>query len=480
MEEISAGLDLTRGSHLKNLIRLSFPIMVSNFMQTLYNLADTFWLGKLGGESARNAVSIAGIAFPIIFFFASFGMGLSIAGVALISRYRGAGEPDKIREITGQFILVFSIIALLFISGSLLTLTPLLQLLETPVEIFELARNYMQVTIISIFFMFFFLAYQSFNHGLGDTITPMKIQLVTLTINVIIDPFLIFGWWIFPRYEAMGAAYATFFCRFLTALLCVIWFRRKTPQFIPLRKELIPNMNYIRSILKIGIPASISQSTISVGFLLLQGFVNSYGTVVISVNAIGNRMISLFMMPAMGLSHGLAAIVGQNLGANNIKRVYKSVNHTFVLVMLIMVSGGLIMYFYGSALTKFFIADPAVIAVGNRMFKITAFASTFFGILFVLMGVFNGSGQTFTAMTFNIARLWVFRVPLVYLLSGKLLEVSFLQSGMIERILHSLARPLSENPYDALWWSMLISNILSSGIALIVYKKGGWQKTAII
>lgn len=478
MEEISTGLDLTKGSHIGNLVKLSFPIMVSNFMQTFYNLADTFWLGKLG-EEARNAVSIAGIAFPIIFFFASFGMGLSIAGVALISRYRGAGQPDKIREVTGQFLLVFSVIALLFITGSLLSLDLLLELLQTPSEIFELARNYMQVTIVSIFFMFFFLAYQSFNHGLGDTLTPMKIQIATLTLNVIIDPFLIFGWWIFPRFETMGAAYATFFCRFLTAVLCIIYFRRKTPQFIPTKQELVPHFGYIRSILKIGVPASISQSTISIGFLILQGFVNSYGTVVISVNAIGNRMISLFMMPAMGLSHGLAAIVGQNLGANNIKRVYRSVRHTFLLVMMIMISGGLLMYFFGSELTRIFIEDPAVIEVGERMFKITAVASNFFGLLFVLMGVFNGSGQTVSAMMFNIARFWIFRVPLVYLLSGKLLDLPFLRSGFIERLLIALAEPLSSNPYDALWWSMLFSNIMAATIAFIIYRRGSWKKVKI-
>ncbi|MBW6515654.1 MAG: MATE family efflux transporter [Candidatus Cloacimonetes bacterium] len=478
MEEITAGLDLTQGSHIKNLLKLSVPIMISNFMQTFYNLADTFWLGKLG-EGARNAVSIAGIAFPIVFFFASFGMGLSIAGVAMISRFRGAGEHTKIREVTGQFMLVFSVISLLFILISLSSLNFLLELLQTPPEVFELARNYMQVTIIGIFFMFFFLAYQSFNHGLGDTVTPMKIQIITLTLNVIIDPFLIFGWWIFPSYGAMGAAYATFFCRLLTALLCIIYFTKKTPQFIPHRRELIPNFDYIRAILKIGLPASISQSLISFGFLILQGFVNSYGTVVISVNAIGNRMVSMFMMPAMGLSHGLAAIVGQNLGANNIKRVYRSIKHTFSLVMMIMISGGILMFLFGAELTRFFINDPEVIEVGRRMFRIIAVASNFFGVLFVLMGVFNGSGQTMSAMMFNLVRFWALRVPMVYLLSGKLMELPFLQRGFFKDFLNKLSSPLADNPYDALWWSMLFSNILAATLALIIYKQGKWEKAKI-
>ncbi len=475
MEEISSGIDLTTGSHLRNLVRLSLPIMISNFMQTFYNLTDTFWLGKLG-ESARDAVSIAGIAFPIMFFFLSFGTGLVVAGTAMISRYRGAKDSDKIKEMVGQSILIFTVFAVLFIVISLFSLDYVLTLLQTPPEILSLTRSYMQVTITSLFFMFVFLAFQSFSHGLGDTMAPMRIQLVTLTLNVLIDPLMIFGLLFFPKFGIMGAAYATFICRFITAILCLLYFIKKYPAFIPKKHELIPNYPIIKKILIIALPASISQSTISFGFMILQGFVNSYGTVVISINAIGNRMVSLFMMPAMGLSNGLAAIVGQNMGANNIKRIYHSVKHALGLVMLIMVSGGLIMFFFGNELTRFFINDPEVILVGNRMFRITAVASAFFAVLFVFSGVFNGAGQTIPAMVFNLIRFWAIRVPLVYLLSGKLLPLVPHSDTFLSKSLTYIASPLSTNPYDALWWSMLISNILASLIAAYFYKKGLWKK----
>lgn len=476
MQEISAGLDLTRGNNFKNLVKLSLPIMASNFMQTFYNLVDTFWLGKTG-EQAREAVSIAGIAFPIIFFFASFGIGLVIAGTALVARYKGAGMPQKIKELVGQFGIVFVLTSGIFVLVGLLFMDSILHLLQTPPEVFHIGRQYMNITIISVFFMFVFFAYQSFAHGLGDTVTPMKIQIISLSLNVILDPFMIFGWWIFPEFGILGAAYATFLCRFLMSLLAIVMFLRKTPEFIPTKKLLKPNFKVMWSILKIGIPASISQSTISIGFLVLQGFVNSYGTVVISVNAIGNRMISIFMMPAMGLSKGLATIVGQNLGANNISRIKQSVVHTFFLVLLIMGSGGIIMFLFGGNITKLFIDDPEVITVGARMFRITSVASNFFGILFIFIGVFNGSGQTVPAMMFNIARLWVFRVPLVYLLSGKLLE--YASSDFLRNSLSTLAAPLSNNSYDALWWSMLVSNIMASIIAFILYKTGKWKVAGV-
>ena len=133
------------------------------------------------------------------------------------------------------------------------------------------------------------------------------------------------------------------------------------------------------------------------------------------------------------------------------------------------------MFLFGAELTKFFIDDPDVIIVGSRMFRIIAVASNFFGILFVLMGVFNGSGQTISAMMFNIVRFWALRVPMVYLLSGKLLEISYLQTGVIKDFLLTLANPLSDRPYDALWWSMLFSNILAAALAMIIYKQGKWK-----
>jgi Na+-driven multidrug efflux pump len=201
--------------------------------------------------------------------------------------------------------------------------------------------------------------------------------------------------------------------------------------------------------------------------------------VVISTYSIGNRLIGFFMMPAMGISNALASVIGQNLGADKIDRAEKSVSVAMKLVMAIMTTGCLIMFFFGAYLTKFFIDDPAVIEAGKRMFRIVAVAANIFGIMFVFMGVFNGSGHTKPAMLVNISRLWFFRIPLTYMLSGYLLNFSFFQSDIFVAIISKLSAPLSEHPYDALWWAMLISNILASTWAYLIYRKGRWKKARI-
>ena len=471
-------IDLTQGNLLTNLLRLSLPIMLSNFMQTFYNLTDAFWLGKLG-DQASAAVSVAGIAFPLIFFLSSFGFGFVIAGTSLIAQYKGAGKPEKMKEVVGQFVIIIAIFAFIFIIGSFIFMDQLLTLLKVPDSIFTMAKEYISVILIGMFFMFVFLSYQSFSHGLGDTVSPMKIQIISVLLNVFLDPVFIFGFHFLPRLETTGAAVATLIARIVAAILAIHFLRKKANNILPSYKDLIPQSSMIKRILKISIPASLSHSVTSFGFLLLQGFVNTFGVLVISTFSIGNRMTSFFMMPAMGISNGLGTIVGQNLGAQKIKRAEQSVKAAFFLVMIIMTIGCSVLFFFGAELTKFFINDPAVIEVGQRMFKVTSVASLVFGILFVFMGAFNGSGHTKPTMIINISRLWLFRIPLVFILSGKILQLSFIHDGYLRNFFVTLAAPLAEFPYDALWWSMVISNILTSLWAFLIYKKGDWKKARI-
>ncbi len=469
-----AGMDLTSGSIYKNMMKLALPIMLSNFMMTFYNLTDAFWLGKLG-DNAMNAVSVAGLTFPLIFFLSSFGIGFVVAGTALISQFKGAGTPEMMKKVVGQFVLILIAFSIIFLTFSLTFLDSILSLLHVPQEIFEVSKQYISYILVGVFFMFIFLTYQSFAHGLGDTISPMKIQLISVSLNVVLDPIFIFGIGLMPRMETVGAAQATLISRVIAAILALYFLRKKTNYIIPNLQEIKPDMKLLKKILNISIPASVAHSITSFGFIILQGFVNTYGTLVISVFSIGNRMMGLFMMPAMGISNAIATTVGQNLGAKKISRAVKSVKVGMVLVLVIMLIGCSLLYFFGSYLTRFFINDPAIAGVGERMFKVVSFAALIFSVLFVFMGVFNGAGHTKPTMVLNISRLWFLRIPLVFILSGKILEFAFFRDSFLNGILTKLSIPLSAHSYDALWWSMLISNIFTTILAVIIYQQGKWK-----
>ena len=468
------GIDLTRGNLIKNLVKLSLPIMFSNFLQMFYNLTDAFWLGKLG-EHARHAVSVAGLAFPLIFFLSSFGFGFVIAGTSLIAQYKGANKMEKMKEVVGQFVLIIGIFSIFFIVVGLLFINDILHLLQTPEEIFVLAKQFITIILMGMIFMFIFLSYQSFSHGLGDTISPMKIQIISVSLNLVLDPLMIFGIGFFPRMETVGAAWATLISRGVAAIIAIIFLFRKTPYIIPKLPEIKPAKEMLMRILRISIPASLAQSMTSFGFIILQGFVNSFGTIVMSAYAINNRIIGFFMMPAMGISNGLASIIGQNIGAQKLKRAENSVTVAFLLVCAIMFTGSLLVYLFGGSITQFFINDPEVVEVGRRMFKVTPIASFIFGILFVFIGAFNGAGHTKPVMLLNIGRLWFIRIPLVYILSGTVLNIAFLKGSFLYPLLYRLSLPLSAYPYESLWWSMVVSNTICSIIAYMIYKRGNWK-----
>ncbi|MEA2097331.1 MAG: MATE family efflux transporter [Candidatus Cloacimonadota bacterium] len=473
-----AGMDLTTGSIYNKLMKLALPIMFSNFMMMFYNLTDAFWLGKLG-DNAMNAVSVAGIAFPLIFFLSSFGIGFVVAGTALISQFKGAGTPEMMKRVVGQFVIILIVFSVIFLTFSFTFLDNILGLLHVPQEIFEVSKQYISYILVGVFFMFIFLTYQSFAHGLGDTISPMKIQIISVSLNVVLDPIFIFGIGFMPRMETVGAAQATLISRIVAAVLAMYFLKKKTNQIIPNLEDIKPDKKLLKKIFDISIPASVAHSITSFGFIILQGFVNTYGTLVISVFSIGNRMMGLFMMPAMGISNALATMVGQNLGAKKISRAVKSVKVGIILVLLIMLVGCSLLFFFGSTLTRFFINDPAIAGVGERMFKVVSFAALIFSVLFVFMGVFNGSGHTKPTMILNISRLWFLRIPLVFILSGKILEFAFVRDSFLSGILTKLAGPLSAHSYDALWWSMLISNIFTTIMAIFIYRQGKWKTGSI-
>ncbi len=446
--------------------------MLANFIQTVYNATDAWWLGKLGAD-ARYAVSAVGIAFPLVFFINSFGVGFVVAGTSLISRFRGAGQTDRIRAVAGQFILLLVAVLPAFLLLTQALHHTILTVMKVPADIYPFADGYTRLVMVGMGFNFIFLAFQSVMHGLGDTVTPMKILVSTVLLNLVLDPLLIFGVGPFPRMGTMGAGVATMMAGLISATAAIITLARKHRWLLPNRTLMRPNPSLLRTIFSIAVPASLAQSVTSFGFLVLIGFVSSYGAAVISVYTINNRMTNLFMMPAMGISSGLAAIVGQNLGAGKRKRAKAAFRMAMVIIMAMMGAGALMLFFFGAQFTRFFLADADVVEAGERMFKISCWASFFFGMFFVHVGVFNGSGYTMPNMVLNITRLWILRIPLTFLMSGRLAE--YVTWPAVQPLLRAAAVPLHRYPYDALWWSMLISNVICAGAAAYIYARGKWQ-----
>jgi putative MATE family efflux protein len=298
--------------------------------------------------------------------------------------------------------------------------------------------------------------YSALMRGVGDTVTPMMVELSANFLNIVLDPLLIFGWGPFPRLEVAGAATVTVFCRILASSACLVLLASGRRGLRVRWAEVRPRWDYLRRIVRIGMPAAVGQSGASLGFMTIQGMVNSFGSVVVSAFTVAIRIIHLLNVPTMGLSAGATALIGQNLGADQVKRAERTVWCAVAMVSSVLLIGCTGLAFYSRPFIEFFIDDPQVVAQGEVLFRIVSFSVLFFGIIMVVFGAFQGSGKTSPVMILSISRLWLLRIPIGYVLSFV----------------------LGWGPLG-LWWAMFASNVVISIAGLIWFSRGSWKQKVI-
>src|SRR5664280_1175047 len=211
--------DILEGPIIRTMFRLAWPLMISSLLHYLYNMADTFWVGHL--PSAQNASAVAGlqIAGTVIFFLVAFAFGFNSGGLALVSQYMGAHRKEEANTAAAK-TLSLSIVFGLFIMVTGLIFSPaLLRLLTSDPAVARAGTVYTRIIFIGMPFEFVAAAYAQVMAAYGDTITPMLVNLATVIVNIVLDPFMIFGWGSFARMTVAGAAVATIICQAIAAVI---------------------------------------------------------------------------------------------------------------------------------------------------------------------------------------------------------------------------------------------------------------------
>jgi len=397
------------------------------------------------------------ISWPVIWFLIAFSFGFGIAGLALISQYTGSGEKENANVIASQMIslsIIFGLIIAIF--GFILT-PYLVPLITKSATVTRTAITYMQLIFWGMPFVFIAFTFQSILSAKGDTITPMYINLFTVTLNVILDPFLIFGWWRFPHLGVLGAALATIVCQGIAASISIYLLFRGTKGIKISINSLIPIWKWLKKIFKIGLPAAIGYSTTALGFGLVMaivGRVNNPETV-IAAYGVGDKLISIIFIVVDGLGTGIMTLIGQNLGANLINRVEEIARKSLRVVFLITLLEAALVFALRIPLFKLFIPNrPDIIAEGVHFLTIFTSGIPFFGLVGAIMALFRGSGHNVQPMIVDMVRLWELRIPLTYFLGNQ-----FGSTGI--------------------WWGMALSNVIAAIVALFFYFQGGWKKQVI-
>src|SRR5690606_27240890 len=404
----------TEGKILSSLVSIALPIIFSNILQSAYQLIDTFWLGRLGA----NAVASVSLSFPILFLVLSLGGGLTLAGTVIVSQYKGANNQRMIDFSSSQTVLVvFLVSALLAVVGNFAA-EPMMRMVGAGPEILADSVAYFQISSYGFIFLFMFFVFQSLMRGIGNVLLPMYIIMGTVFLNLVLDPLFIYGLGPIPGYGVAGAAVASVLTQAISAVtgMYILWRGR---QGIKIRRtDMHFDMAFVKKIFKIGLPSSFEQSTRAAGMTMMVVLVTSFGSEVVAAYGIGSRILSLVIVPALGLAIATTALVGQNVGAGKIGRAEKigdlSYKVSFGSLSLI----GVLFYLFSENLTAFFVpGEPQVIQDGAFFIRIMSLSFRFMGLQQVLNGLSNVTGFTKASMMISIFGLWIVRSPLAYVLS---------------------------------------------------------------
>lgn len=441
---------LLNGNLIQAILMLAIPVVINSFLQTMYNLTDTYWLGRLGTEelAAINLVT------PMQSIVVNFGSGLTVAGSVLISQYLGAKKDEDARSMANQIFacaLLFSVVCAVLCA----VFTPsIVTWLGAEGETWRHSKTYLQLVILDMPFLFTINMYAAINQAQGDTFRPMLLNFLGILLNMALDPLLMVA----LHMGAAGAALATVSAKAVPAVVAYVLLQDKKKDIYISLRGLRFEKSKLKSILTVGMPTAIGGSTMQFGFLLMSRNVFAYGTQAMAAYGIGNKINSLITLPTNGIGSAVATIVGQNVGARQYERAEQGYRLSRNISVVFLFVGGMILSRMpiSTAIVRIFSEDAEVVGMAADFLSIMAFWCFANGVHNSTMGLFQGSGHTEVTMAIDAARLWIFRFASLYI---------------CETWFHMGVR--------SVWYCVVISNGLSAAVLYLIYRTGYWKKKRI-
>lgn len=446
--------DIIKMPIFKALITLAIPIIMANLFQSLYQMTDSFWVGRLGGI----ALASVSICTPIIFLATSLGIGFAIAGSTFVAQYFGAKNHKMVSHAAAQTILMIIFTSLIFSLLGFIFAPQILKFMGANSDIFNMALSFLRISFIGIISNFCFFIFQSIMRGIGRPQIPVYIVVATVILNFILDPLFIFGFKNIPAFGPAGAAFATLLTQTMAAAIgFIILFGGKHGISLKI-SDFVPDFKFIKKAFKIGLPSSVEQSSRNLVMVFMTTLITSFGNIAIASYGAGLNIIQVAILFSIGLSIANGTLVGQNIGANKINEAVKVSKLSAVISFFLLTFIGILSFVFSRQLISFFVPnDLAIIDGASTMIKIDAVAFGFIALQMCFGSVFNAAGQTRTNMLLTTCSQWLFQVPLAYILS-KYTPLKIL----------------------GVWLSFPITNFFTTIVSYSIYSRGSWKKIKII
>lgn len=392
--------DMTTGSPLKNIIRFCLPLMVGNLFQQFYNMADTIIVGQFVGKNALSAVGSVG---PLNFMIIGTVIGLCTGFAIPIAQRFGAQDIQNLKKYVANIIYTSIVVGVIFTCVAVLFARPLLEVLNTPIELRDEAYSYIVVIFAGIGATMLYNLLASIVRALGDSKTPLYFLLFSSFLNIGLDLLLI----IVFQMGVRGAAVATVVSQFISGVLCFIYVKRSFPILHLTKETKALDFTFIKDLLKNGLPMALQFSITAIGSVMLQSCVNGLGADCIAAVTIGGKTQLMIVLPAETIGITMATYCGQNLGAKKFDRIEKGVHRGVALAFGYAAIGFCVARFLGPYMSLLFIdgSETEIIALAQQYINAGSYFYLILSLLFVLRNALQGLGYSLTAMTAGVFEL---------------------------------------------------------------------------
>jgi putative MATE family efflux protein len=448
---MNAPRSLTEGSITSGMLRFALPILYANILQSLNGSVNSIWVGRFLGEAALTATSNSN---TVLFLLIGAAMGMAMAATILIGQCIGAKDIPEAKRVVGTSVIFFAAISVVLAVLGLTMCEPLLTAMSTPAYALPLAVAYMRVIFLALPFIYMYAFVISALRGSGDSKTPFYFMLLSVAIDIALNPLFIFGWGPVPRMGIAGSALATLLAQAIS-FIALIRHLYKRHHMLALHKEEISYLRVdwtiIATLVKKGIPMSAQMLVLSLSSVLMISLVNNFGVDTSAAFGAAMQLWNYIQMPAFAVGMAVSTMAAQNVGARKWDRV-NSIARVGVVFSVVLI-GSLVLLIEildTHAFQLFLPAGSEALRLASHLNHIVTWSFVFFGVSMVLFGVVRATGAVMVPLFVLTLSLLLVRFPLAEALMGRY-------------------------HVDAVWWSFPISSALSAALAVLYYKYGGWR-----
>ena len=452
---IFAPTDMTVGTPWKSILQFTFPMLLGNIAQQLYNTVDTIVVGKYIGDNALSAVGSAG---PIINMLLVLFIGISAGASIMVSQYFGAKNRESLSQTIGNCITVTAICCVVLILAATPLIRPMLVMLNTPPAILDWCTDYLIICVVGIAGLAYYNILSGIIRGMGDSISALIYLLVATVINIVLDVYFVAG----LELGVPGVALATIIAQIVSSVLCLIKLSRMQQFFDFKLKYLRPHAQYVKTLVRLGLPSGLTQAIFSSAMIIVQSLTNQFGEQFIAANVVVMRVDGFAMMPNFSFGTALTTYAGQNVGAGLYDRVNKGARQgTFMAVGTSTVITLAILLF-GKGLMGIFTDTVELVDLSYNLMKILAVGYIAVAVTQSLSGIMRGAGDTMTPMWISLITTVAIRVPIAY-------GISWLTT----------TPELPHGQSVCIQISLLCSWLIGALLTVIFYARGKWKNKAI-